>query len=522
MKPLLTHLMAPGRLMAARLDATGMYRTVTLGLLFISLCALVAGTLEAIPYTALEQLISLFVAVVVALSTNWLCARLWKVAVNMESALITGLILYLLILPAQLAAITDVWLLAAAVALAIFSKYVFAWRKQHIVNPAAAGLVLLALLYSFGFLPGYFESSWWVGQAALFVPLLIAGTFVVTKVRKWIPVLSFLIVGFIVYLIEDLLFFGNVTEASALRYWLSGPSLFLAFFMLTEPFTTPPTKHLQAGYGALVGLFSQTTLFTNIGIKMTPELALILGNVIFYPATLKRKLVLTLERVHEMARHTYEFTFLKPIGLRYQAGQYLEWMLPHTADNRGERRYFTIASAPSDAKVKIAIRFGEKVSSYKTALRALAPGGKIIASQLAGDFLLPGDNNKKIAFIAGGIGITPFMSQLGEMHYSGKRYNTVLFYANNTEAEIAYKDQLQALSKTLPLKVVHVVAKERVAGCELGFLTAGVLLKHTPDYKERYWYISGPPGMVNAYKKMLREMKVPRKQIICDFFPGLA
>jgi ferredoxin-NADP reductase len=329
------------------------------------------------------------------------------------------------------------------------------------------------------------------------------------------------VVGFLVFLFEEWKLMGDLSNAAG--FWLSGPSLFLAFFMLTEPFTMPPTKKLQALYGAVVGFTSQTTLFLPLGVKMTPELALIVGNVLFFPATLRQKLFLRLKCVREVALHTYEFVFHKPRSFTFAAGQYLEWMLPHTRpDNRGIRRYFTVASAPEEDFVRLGIRFGATVSTYKSALLAMQPGDTIIASQRAGDFLLPSDSSKKLGFIAGGIGVTPFISHLESMSRSQTKNNTVLFYCNNTSLEIAYYDRLQALALVLPLRLVHILAKEKREGFESGFLNTEMIRQKSPDYLERHWYLSGPPGMVNAYSRLLRELGVPKRQILKDFFPGLA
>ncbi len=198
-------------------------------------------------------------------------------------------------------------------------------------------------------------------------------------------------------------------------------------------------------------------------------------------------------------------------------------MLPHTrVDNRGTRRYFTIASSPLDNTIRIGVRFGDKVSSFKNALLAMKPGQEIIASQLGGDLILPKDSTKKIAAVAGGIGITPFISFVSQMELSKISNNTVLFYCNNTLAEAAYRDRLQASQLIIPLKLVNVLAKESITGCESGFLTAAIIKKHAPDFLERSWYLSGPPGMVDSYAKLLRELGVPKREIKKDFFPGLA
>lgn len=503
------------------LDGVPMYRVVTLALLFLVLSSVILGQLGIVVYTGFEQLVSLLVAVSVGLMVNWFCSWLFRAHVNMESAFITALIVFFLVLPAESVQLADSWIIAAVVAIGIFSKFIIVWRKQHIINPAAAGALGLAVVYIFFPVPGYFEAVWWIGRPELFLPLVLAGGVVVYKIRKWVPVSSFLVVGFLVFLFEEWKFMGDLSNAAG--FWLSGPSLFLAFFMLTEPFTMPPTKNLQALYGAVVGLISQTTLFLPLGIKITPELALIVGNVLFFPATLRQKLFLKLVSVREVALHTYEFVFHKPRSFIFAAGQYLEWMLPHTRpDNRGIRRYFTVASAPEEDFVRLGIRFGATVSTYKSALLAMQPGDTIIASQRAGDFLLPSDSSKKLGFIAGGIGITPFISHLESMSRGQTKNNTVLFYCNNTSLEIAYHDRLQALALVLPLRLVHILVKEKREGFESGFLDAEMIRRKSPDYLERHWYLSGPPGMVNAYSQLLLELGVPRSQILKDFFPGLA
>ena len=103
-----------------------------------------------------------------------------------------------------------------------------------------------------------------------------------------------------------------------------------------------------------------------------------------------------------------------------------------------------------------------------------------------------------------------------------KKHDTVLFNCNNTEAEISYRDLLTKAEEKLPIKVINILAKEQVPNYEFGFLTEEIIKRQAPDYLERTWYISGPPMMVGSYTKLLKSMGVPSKQIVTDFFPGLA
>jgi ferredoxin-NADP reductase len=197
-------------------------------------------------------------------------------------------------------------------------------------------------------------------------------------------------------------------------------------------------------------------------------------------------------------------------------------MLPHSlADSKGVRRYFTIASAPTETQLRVAMKITEKTSSYKTALNGLDVGQALVASQLAGDFVLPKKSNMKLGFIAGGIGVTPFRSHIKYMMDSDKQHDTVLYYCVNTKDELAYEALWQEAMSRLTFVLVPVVAKEDVtAPRERGHVSAEMLKRRTPDYLGRTWYISGPPGMVNTYSTLLRELGVPRKQIKKDFFPG--
>jgi ferredoxin-NADP reductase/Na+-translocating ferredoxin:NAD+ oxidoreductase RnfD subunit len=475
-------------------------------------CTILLGALGFIPQTVGEQVLSLAVVLGVALGTNVLIARLTGIAANHESALITALIIFFLVNPAQ--DVFSLHIIALAAVFAMASKYILVWRKQHLANSAAVGIAVLSVT-------GYYESTWWIASPELFVPLLLAGSVVVYKVRKWVPVLAFIIVGFSVFLYEEWQFTGSLDNWPL--FWLSYPALFLAFFMLTEPFSMPPTKRTQLMYGALVGFLAHTTWFMPV-VKMSPELALIIGNVVMAPTTLRRKLIIPLIERRLLARDTYEWVFAKPQGAHFKAGQYMEWMLPHHgADTRGIRRYFTIASSPTESVLRVAARVPNNGSSYKQALMRLTPGDTIIASQRAGDFVLPPGIGQKIALIAGGIGVTPFVSQVRYMCDTSDWHDTVLFYCNNTKADEAYGELWQQALQGNLFRLVSLFAKELPGqGYETGYLTATHIEKYTPDYLSRTWYISGPPVMVSASEHMLRRLGVPRSQIVKDFFPGLA
>src|SRR5450755_522220 len=89
---------------------------------------------------------------------------------------------------------------------------------------------------------------------------------------------------------------------------------------------------------------------------------------------------LTLRTTKQEASDIFSFIFTPERPLRWQAGQYLHYVLNHPKpDDRGVERYFSIASAPHEKKVMLTTRFAPKGSSFKKALRKLRPGDAIEA-----------------------------------------------------------------------------------------------------------------------------------------------
>src|SRR5690606_30753698 len=122
----------------------------------------------------------------------------------------------------------------------------------------------------------------------------------------------------------------------------------------------------------------------------SPEFSLSIGNLFAYATSFKKKLTLILKEKKEIAKDTFEYVFHVPQTVAFKPGQYLEWTLPHRADNRGIRRYFTIASSPTEPSLSIGVRMSEGGSSFKYNLFNLKDK-PIFATNLAGDFTLPGD-----------------------------------------------------------------------------------------------------------------------------------
>jgi len=297
---------------------------------------------------------------------------------------------------------------------------------------------------------------------------------------------------------------------------------FLAFVMLTEPLTTPPTALLRIVYGAIVGFFFAPNV--HIGsLYLTPEIALLVGNVYSYIVSPKGRHMLTLVRVDTVAKGIYDFIFTSNRALSFRPGQYLEWTLGHRyADDRGNRRYFTIASSPDEPEIHLGVKFYEPASTFKRALALMKEGDTISASHLAGGFVMPKNPDKKLVFIAGGIGVTPFRSMIQHLLDTKEDRSIVMMYANKTLADVAYKDVFDRAQKELGIKTVYTLSGEKrsVPGMVNGRIDATLIALEIPDYRDRTFYISGPQTMVDIFQDTLTDMGVSRFKIKSDFFPG--
>jgi ferredoxin-NADP reductase len=486
-----------------------MYRLMVYGLLAIIGVAFVLSAINVLGYPILSLFGSLCTLLIVGYISHWILVRVFASAPSTESWLITTLILFLILGPAQ--NFSEYSVLALGVMLTMTSKYILTFSKHHIFNPIAIALVILGLL-------GSTQVLWWVGGASMMPAVAIVGFLVVRKVRRYDMVMPFLAIAIAVYLAR-----AGISTASLGGVVLSGPLIFFATIMLTEPQTSPHTHRLRIWFAVIVGLLFSVP-FALPPLYSTPELALVIGNVFAFIVGSKKLLQLKLQYCSMLGEGVYEFSFLPDHQLHFESGQYLEWTLPHKhTDSRGNRRFFTIASSPTEQDIKLAVRIDPKhSSSFKRALLIMRPGDTIWASQLSGDFTLPTDSSKRLVFIAGGIGITPFRSMVQKLVDIEQKRPMTLYYMSNSPTGFSYGEMFnQALHIGLSAYFVITgkVVPQGWTG-KTGFLTEDIIKNEVPDYKEAIFFLSGPNAMVAGYKKMLYKAGVPRKHIKTDYFPG--
>lgn len=491
------------------LNPLSMYKGVSIGLTGVWGMAFIFSFLGIIAYEPLEMLAALGALGTTVWLASLLCGWLFGVRTHSESSYITALILSLIFSPTLelkgLLALALVGLVAGA------SKFVLAYKGRHIFNPAAVGAFIVSLT-------GLAFASWWVATPPL-TPFVIAlGLIALYKTRRLGVAGVFLAIA-VPVLFAVLLAQGNTLTQSAVLL-LSWPIFFLAGVMLCEPLTLPPRKWQQYLEAGVVGLLFALPLHFGL-LEMTPALALLVGNLLAFVLARRSAIHLTLKKRHALTPSTDELVFKPSKPVRYEAGQYMEITVHHPRkDLRGLRRSFSLTSAPGAKDVTFGVKFYTPSSSFKKALRELKPGTEISATTVGGDFVLPKDRAEPLLYIAGGIGITPFISHLQYLMARKEQRDITLLYAVSSGEEVAFKDVLIASG----VKVLIVTAGE-VGELPTGwahvnepFLTEAVLKKSVADVADRTGYVSGPPALVSSAKRSLKHLGV--RKVKTDYFVG--
>ena len=488
--------------MRAAIDAiTGrfsMYRLIVLSLAAVLVMGAVLGFFGVIGVDPLGLLGVIGVVLVATVGANEVAARLARVVPHRESSVITALIISCLIPPQA----TMMIFIAAAAAgiIAALSKYLLVWRGRHILNPAATGVWIAALI-------GLPAGIWWIATPAMLPVVAIGALLVLDRTRRLD--LGLVLVVITVATIGTRIALTGVSPVDAyLSVLLLYPVVFLAGYMLSEPLTLPPRRWQQWTVAAVTATVFSIPFSFPIGpvlIFNSPELALLVGNVVGFALSRRRGFALRLVDSRPLSGSAVELRFTPTRPVPFVAGQWLELHLPHRADVRGTRRVFSIASAPSAEHVAIGTRMFDKGSSFKRELAALEPGSIVRATQVSGDFVLPRDPATPLLLVAGGIGVTPFASQLAELAHRGEHRDIVAVMVASTPDEQLYREVLEQ-------------AGARIVIVDRDALTADALREHVPDIGQRRAYVSGSPAIVSAAASAARAAGA--KRVRTDYFAG--
>jgi ferredoxin-NADP reductase len=216
------------------------------------------------------------------------------------------------------------------------------------------------------------------------------------------------------------------------------------------------------------------------------------------------------------AEGTKSFRFERPPDLNYIPGQYFFISIPK--EGRKLIHHFSFSSSPTDSFIEFTTRVRE--SEFKQTMDRLPHGTKVQIREIHGDFILD-EKRKMVLFLCGGIGITPAWSMIRWVAAKKADFDMVLIYANRNKVSTAFSDELKELSGPR-LKVFHILSKpEDDWKGAVGHVDANFIGSSVPDWKDRFFYVSGPPAFNEAIKKVvLDDLKISKANLKLENFLG--
>lgn len=220
-----------------------------------------------------------------------------------------------------------------------------------------------------------------------------------------------------------------------------------------------------------------------------------------------------IKKIEKVADYTKSFVLEKPNGFKYEPGQhgYIE-----LSDDNGKP--FSLVSSPHEKTIEFATIIRDQ-SKWKQELDKKKIGNELILSGPYGIFKYE-DSEIDVAFIAGGIGITPFIGILRYINFKKLPTKITLLYSNKSENRSAFKNELDLLAEKNPnLKIVYTMTEQEDFDGEKGRINEEFIRNHVKNPEKKIWYIAGPPIMVKEMNQMLKkEFNV--KKIKLDVFAG--
>lgn len=238
---------------------------------------------------------------------------------------------------------------------------------------------------------------------------------------------------------------------------------------------------------------------------------------------------LTVADVKQMSEDCKTFT-LVPDAERgtkalayFGAGKYLTVF--ETIEGMPITRAYSISSSPKDSlegKYTLTIKLVEGGLMSRYIFDTWQVGTKVEVSAPAGNFeYQPLRDAETVICVAGGSGITPFVSMANAIADGDEDFNMVLLYGSRNYDNILFRDELDALQKKCDkIKVVHVLSNEEndVDGTEKGFITAELIKKYAPTDKNYSIFLCGPQQMYAFVDKELEKLNLPKKFVRHEMF----
>jgi hypothetical protein len=213
-------------------------------------------------------------------------------------------------------------------------------------------------------------------------------------------------------------------------------------------------------------------------------------------------------RTEQLTHDVKSFQVDKPSGYSFVPGQATDVSV-NRPDLRNKKRPFTFTGLTGDSYLEFIIKIYPAHKGVTSELDKLKPGDEIIIRDVWGAITYKGEG----VFIAGGAGITPFISIFRDLREKNEAAGNTLIFANKTKADIILEQEFQ---KLLGKDFINILSDEVIDGYSHGMLSEDFLKASISDFSRKF-YVCGPPPMMTAVKKQLANLGVSKNSIVVEF-----
>jgi ferredoxin-NADP reductase len=221
-----------------------------------------------------------------------------------------------------------------------------------------------------------------------------------------------------------------------------------------------------------------------------------------------------IQRTHNVR----SFRLTRPVSFIYKPGQFV--FVTVKSGQELVKKPLSISSSPSETGF---IEFTKKltVHPFSMALGAMKMGDHATIDGPYGNFTFEGEF-ERVGMMSGGVGITPLKGICKYCTDTLSKARITLLYGNRTEEDIIFRKEFEEMQKLNEnLKVVFTVDEAKIGWTgKVGMIDAGMVKKEIPEYLNTVFYVCGPPAMVDAMVKLLKNMGIPEEQIRRENFLG--
>lgn len=217
-------------------------------------------------------------------------------------------------------------------------------------------------------------------------------------------------------------------------------------------------------------------------------------------------------KIKSVAKATHDVLRIeteKPLNYQFEPGQATELAI-NKPEWQNEKRPFTFTSLPQEKHLEFTIKTYPQHKGVTNEFLKLKAGDELLIDDPWGTIGYKGEG----VFIAGGAGVTPFISIFRHLQSTNKIGANKLIFANKAKVDIINEREFQ---KILGKNFINILSDENINKYAHGFITED-FLKQSITNLDKHFYVCGPPVMMDIVEKQLSNLKVDKKLIVKEGF----